>query len=107
LRIDTHDARVCEEVWELYAHALARTGPVSTLIEWDDEIPELSVVLGETDKARAVREQALALRGQAGRKAGYAPSREASHPAAASAAEGASPGWRQGGPRESAGSELT
>ncbi len=52
LRIDTHDARVCDEVWELYSYAVARTGPVSTLIEWDDAIPSLAVLEEEAARAR-------------------------------------------------------
>jgi len=39
--IDTHDAPVRDEVWDLYAHALRRFGPVSTLLERDDNIPPL------------------------------------------------------------------
>ena len=52
LRIDTHDAQVCDEVWDLYAHALARLGPVSTLIEWDERIPPLAVLEAEAARAR-------------------------------------------------------
>jgi uncharacterized protein (UPF0276 family) len=52
LRIDTHDTRVCDEVWELYAYTVARTGPVSTLIEWDAAIPPLAVLEEEAARAR-------------------------------------------------------
>lgn len=58
LRIDTHDARVCDAVWELYAHAIARIGPVSTLIEWDADIPPLAVLEAEAQRARAVLDAA-------------------------------------------------
>jgi uncharacterized protein (UPF0276 family) len=51
--IDTHGAPVCDEVWALYAYALARTGVVPTLIEWDTDIPPLEVLLGEARKADA------------------------------------------------------
>lgn len=47
--VDTHDAEVCPEVWDLYALALKRFGAVSTMIERDDNIPtfeELSEELG-------------------------------------------------------------
>jgi uncharacterized protein (UPF0276 family) len=57
LRIDTHDARVCDEVWQLYAPALARLGPVSTLIEWDARIPALEVLEAEAGRARALIEE--------------------------------------------------
>lgn len=52
--IDTHDAPVCEAVWELYAAAVARFGPVATMIERDDNIPELDVLLAELNRARAI-----------------------------------------------------
>ncbi|OJT16531.1 hypothetical protein BO221_49620 [Archangium sp. Cb G35] len=52
--IDTHGAPVCDEVWSLYRYVLERTGPVSTLLEWDQDIPSLEAVLDEADRARAV-----------------------------------------------------
>jgi uncharacterized protein (UPF0276 family) len=52
--IDTHDAPVCEAVWDLFQSAVERFGPVSTLIERDDNIPELDVLLAELDHARAI-----------------------------------------------------
>ncbi len=56
--IDTHGDRVCDEVWDLYRFTLAHTGPVSTLIEWDQDIPSLDAVLDEADRARALFEAA-------------------------------------------------
>ncbi|MCA9572355.1 MAG: DUF692 family protein, partial [Myxococcales bacterium] len=41
-RIDTHDHPIDDETWALFAHAVARFGPVSTSIEWDDHIPPLA-----------------------------------------------------------------
>ncbi|WP_434389225.1 MNIO family bufferin maturase [Melittangium boletus] len=52
--LDTHGAPVCDEVWSLYQYVLERTGPVSTLIEWDAHIPSLDAVLDEADRARAL-----------------------------------------------------
>ncbi|ATB41212.1 hypothetical protein CYFUS_006677 [Cystobacter fuscus] len=52
--IDTHGAPVCDEVWSLYRYVLERTGPVPTLIEWDQDIPSLEAVLDEADRARAL-----------------------------------------------------
>ena len=49
--IDTHDAPVCEDVWELYRIALKRFGPISTMIERDDSIPPLSELLEELTEA--------------------------------------------------------
>ena len=50
--IDTHDAEVCDDVWDLYRYALRRFGPVSTIIERDDQIPPLGELLEELDVAR-------------------------------------------------------
>lgn len=47
VRIDTHSAPVCAEVWRLYEAALARLGPRPTLIEWDAELPALDRLLAE------------------------------------------------------------
>jgi uncharacterized protein (UPF0276 family) len=52
--IDTHGAPVAEEVWNLYAHAIARFGPRPTLIEWDTNIPALDVLLSEAARARSL-----------------------------------------------------
>ena len=57
--VDTHDHPVREEVWDLYTAALERFGPVSTMIERDDDIPPLADMLVELDHARALAERAL------------------------------------------------
>jgi uncharacterized protein (UPF0276 family) len=54
LRIDDHGSGVIPEVWTLYTEALARFGPVPTLIEWDTDIPELGVLLGEASRAETL-----------------------------------------------------
>jgi len=57
--IDTHDHPVRDEVWALYRRALQRLGPVSTMIERDDNIPTLAELVAELDLARAAAAQAL------------------------------------------------
>lgn len=52
--LDTHSDFVKDEVWNLYARLVARIGPVSTLVEWDEAIPSLDVVHAEALKARDV-----------------------------------------------------
>ena len=52
LLIDTHDRSVPDGVWSLYAHAVARCGPVATMIERDADIPPLSELLAELALAR-------------------------------------------------------
>jgi len=57
--VDTHDSPVCEAVWELYEHAVARFGSVPTMIERDDAIPPLAELVSELDIARRRAERAL------------------------------------------------
>ena len=52
--IDTHDAPVIDPVWRLYEYALSRFGAVSTMIERDDNIPELAVLMEELEIARTI-----------------------------------------------------
>jgi uncharacterized protein (UPF0276 family) len=51
LLIDSHSRPVAPEVWALYDEALALGGPKPTLIEWDQDIPELEVLLAEAGRA--------------------------------------------------------
>ena len=60
IRIDTHSTHVAPEVWRLYAAALSRFGPLPTLIEWDAEIPELSVLETEAERATSMLESCRA-----------------------------------------------
>lgn len=53
---DTHDHPVADAVWDLYAQAVRRFGPVSTLIEWDDQIPEFPVLHAEAVHAKRIFE---------------------------------------------------
>lgn len=57
--LDTHDHPVCEEVWALYARAVRRFGAVSALIEWDDNIPEFSVLVQTAERARQIYRGAI------------------------------------------------
>jgi uncharacterized protein len=54
--LDTHDKLVSGPVWDLFKGAFERFGPVSTMIERDENIPELAEVLEEVAKARAIAE---------------------------------------------------
>ena len=58
LIVDTHDHPVPDPVWALYAEAIARLGPVSTMIERDDDIPPLETLLAELAQARSLAESA-------------------------------------------------
>ncbi|MCB1782565.1 MAG: DUF692 family protein [Alphaproteobacteria bacterium] len=51
--VDTHDDHVIDEVWTMYRYVIERAGrPVSTMIEWDDNIPDFPIVMEELEKAR-------------------------------------------------------
>jgi len=54
LLIDTHSRPVSDAVWALYEEAIARFGPVPTLIEWDQDIPALEVLMAEARCAEEV-----------------------------------------------------
>jgi hypothetical protein len=58
---DTHDGPVIDPVWELYRLAVRHCGRVSTLVEWDDQIPEFEVVRAEAERARALETEELGL----------------------------------------------
>ena len=55
---DTHSAPVIEPVWNLYREALQLYGPISTLIEWDENLPEFSELMQEVKKAEVIYDQA-------------------------------------------------
>ena len=59
--IDTHGAPVAPDVWALYRRAIARFGPVPTLIEWDTDIPPLATLLAEAATAQSILETPDAL----------------------------------------------
>jgi len=61
--IDTHDHPVRSEVWGLYGKACEIFGAVSTMIERDDNIPDLPVLLDELAIARKIGEDILGRRG--------------------------------------------
>jgi len=54
LLIDDHGRQVADAVWELYQRALSRTGPVATLIEWDNNVPPFARLADEVARARRV-----------------------------------------------------
>jgi uncharacterized protein (UPF0276 family) len=58
LLIDAHGSPVAGPVWALYASVIARTGPLPTLIEWDNEVPDWPVLLREATAAQAILDRA-------------------------------------------------
>jgi uncharacterized protein (UPF0276 family) len=57
--LDTHSDHVKAEVWALYQRAIKRTGAVSTLVEWDEQIPAFDVLAKEAALAKKHRDEAL------------------------------------------------
>jgi uncharacterized protein (UPF0276 family) len=56
--LDTHSRPVQPPVWTLYEQALARFGPVPTLLEWDNDIPAFEVLQQEAQRAQQRMDQA-------------------------------------------------
>ena len=56
--LDTHSDHVKDAVWSLYQRAIRRTGAVSTLIEWDEQIPTFDVLAREAALAKKHRDEA-------------------------------------------------
>lgn len=50
-KFDSHIGRVPAEVWQLYEYAVSKLGRVSTLVEWDDEIPDWEVLRDQQREA--------------------------------------------------------
>ncbi|MEI8634118.1 DUF692 family protein [Vibrio sp. PP-XX7] len=55
LKIDTHDREVSTDVWQLYRHTLQQLGDCPTLIEWDGQLPEFSILQQQAHLADIIR----------------------------------------------------
>ncbi len=55
--IDDHSKQVTNGVWDLYRDTLKIIGNKPTLIEWDTNLPDLSILLSEADKAQAILDE--------------------------------------------------
>ena len=51
LLIDSHGREVADPVWELFDYVLSKTGPLPTLIEWDNDVPDWPVLKEEAERA--------------------------------------------------------
>ena len=60
VRIDDHGSAVADDVWSLYEQVVERIGARPTLIEWDSNVPALSVLVSEAHEARQRMERVLA-----------------------------------------------
>lgn len=57
--LDAHNNKVSEPVWSLYKHIMQKIPNVATLIEWDNDLPEFSVLLSEARKANTIQQRAM------------------------------------------------
>lgn len=51
LLIDSHGKAVADPVWALFAEVIAKVGPVPTLVEWDNDLPDWPVLAAEAARA--------------------------------------------------------
>ncbi len=54
LLIDAHDRPADPAVIALYQHAVSRSGPVPTLVEWDNDVPDWQTLFEEARRVEAV-----------------------------------------------------
>jgi uncharacterized protein len=54
LLIDAHGSPVADAVWALYADIVARAGPLPTLIEWDNDVPDWPTLRAEAVAAERI-----------------------------------------------------
>jgi len=57
LLIDAHDRNVAPDVWDLYRHVIEKTDKITTLIEWDNDVPDWQTLFGEAQSARELMTQ--------------------------------------------------
>jgi hypothetical protein len=57
--IDDHGSEVPDQVWDLYREVLRRFGSVAAVIEWDENVPDLSRLRHEADRAAAIEKAVL------------------------------------------------
>jgi uncharacterized protein (UPF0276 family) len=58
LLIDAHGTPVAVPVWDLYTRVIAHTGPMATLIEWDNDVPAWPVLAREAQTAAGILDRA-------------------------------------------------
>jgi uncharacterized protein (UPF0276 family) len=90
-KFDSHLGAVPDEVWALYRETLRRFGPISSLVEWDEDTPEWETLRAEQRKAAAIAREVCGAAADERREAELAPARvELDALARASAALGTS-----------------
>jgi uncharacterized protein len=57
LLLDTHDALVTDQVWDLFRLAARRFGQLPAVVEWDAHLPPLGTLLDEASRARRILQE--------------------------------------------------
>jgi uncharacterized protein (UPF0276 family) len=52
--VDTHSVGIDASAWDLYAYVVDRIGPRPTLIEWDNDLPDLAGLIAEATRADVI-----------------------------------------------------
>jgi len=60
LLLDAHASPVKDDVFELFVHTIARSGPLPTLVEWDNDVPAFPALLAEAVRVETVLREAAA-----------------------------------------------
>lgn len=60
LLIDSHGTPVADPVWALLDHTLAQSGPRPVLVEWDNDVPDWSVLREEATRAATLLNRVVA-----------------------------------------------
>ena len=60
LLIDAHGCAVADPVWTLFEEVIARIGPMPSLIEWDNDVPEYHILSAEATRAAAILNRRVA-----------------------------------------------
>jgi uncharacterized protein len=57
--LDNHGDFVFPKVWELYENAIAKFGDIPCLLEWDNDVPELEILIKEAQNADMKKQKVL------------------------------------------------
>jgi len=60
LLIDSHGKEVIDPVWALYEYTIGKTGPLPTLIEWDNDVPDWPELAAEAARAAKILDKVTA-----------------------------------------------
>ena len=56
LLIDSHGKPVSEPVWALYGEIVSEFGPLPSLVEWDNDVPDFATLMAEAHRATRILE---------------------------------------------------